>query len=251
MLGGEAPADAPAAPAALADAVFQPRPAGDPHAEAVVQQRRMLVGSQGADATHQWLEARGIAAAPNSGATSMDCLIISLLQHATSRYDAASEPALAREAARYRTALALQHPEILSGDRMLYADEPVTGALIKMINETQQVSLQLQMVLPTDDGPSSCQARRPGTTRSASCCSATISRRCTRRTAIRIGQRMRSARMPARATRRTADGGSRRGSRAMRSASPYRPRPAPHRSGTPPARHRAGRKAEHPTSAPG
>lgn len=62
---------------------------------------------------------------------------------------------------------------------------------------------------------------------------------------------MRSARMPARATRRTADGGSRRGSRAMRSASPYRPRPAPHRSGTPPARHRAGRKAEHPTSAPG
>ncbi|MGA3704709.1 type III effector protein [Ralstonia nicotianae] len=153
MLGGEAPADAPAAPAALADAVFQPRPAGDPHAEAVVQQRRMLVGSQGADATHQWLEARGIAAAPNSGATSMDCLIISLLQHATSRYDAASEPALAREAARYRTALALQHPEILSGDRMLYADEPATGALIKMINETQQVSLQLQMVLPTDDGP--------------------------------------------------------------------------------------------------
>lgn len=94
MLGGEAPADAPAAPAALADAVFQPRPAGDPHAEAVVQQRRMLVGSQGADATHQWLEARGIAAAPNSGATSMDCLIISLLQHATNRYDAASEPAL-------------------------------------------------------------------------------------------------------------------------------------------------------------
>lgn len=150
MLGGEAPADAPAA---LPDAVFEPRPTGAFHAEAVVQQRGMRVGSQDADATHQWLDARGIAAAPNSGATSMDCLIISLLQHATGSYDAASEPALAREAARYRTALALQHPEILSGDRMLYADEPATGALIKMINETQQVSLQLQMVLPTDDGP--------------------------------------------------------------------------------------------------
>ncbi len=150
MLGGEAPADAPAA---LPDAVFEPRPTGAFHAEAVVQQRGMLVGSQDADATHQWLNARGIAAAPNSGATSMDCLIISLLQHATGSYDAASEPALAREAARYRTALALQHPEILSGDRMLYADEPATSALIKMINETQQVSLQLQMVLPTDDGP--------------------------------------------------------------------------------------------------
>ncbi|MHA6823320.1 type III effector protein [Ralstonia pseudosolanacearum] len=150
MLGGEAPADAPAA---LPDAVFEPRPTGAFHAEAVVQQRGMLVGSQDADATHQWLDARGIAAAPNSGATSMDCLIISLLQHATGSYDAASEPALAREAARYRTALAEAHPEILSGDRMLYADEPATDALIRMINETQQVSLQLQMVLPTDDGP--------------------------------------------------------------------------------------------------
>ncbi|MFD2426760.1 hypothetical protein ACFSUI_25130 [Ralstonia solanacearum] len=89
MLGGEALTGTPAAPASAA---FQPRPDGATHAEAVAQQRAMLVGGQHADATHQWFNARGIAAAPNSGATGMDCLIISLLQHASGRYDAAAEP---------------------------------------------------------------------------------------------------------------------------------------------------------------
>ncbi len=47
MLGGEAPAEASAAPTSAA---FQPRPEGTTHAEAAAQQRDMLVGGQQADA---------------------------------------------------------------------------------------------------------------------------------------------------------------------------------------------------------
>lgn len=150
MLGGEALTGTPAAPASAA---FQPRPDGATHAEAVAQQRAMLVGGQHADATHQWFNARGIAAAPNSGATGMDCLIISLLQHASGRYDAAAEPLLAEQARHDREALSRVHPEIQRGDGMLYDDEPAIRTLLQMLNERYGVSLDPQLVLPSTDGP--------------------------------------------------------------------------------------------------
>ncbi|EAP70802.1 Hypothetical Protein RRSL_00271 [Ralstonia solanacearum UW551] len=128
------------------------------HAEALAQQRDMLVGGQHADTAHQWFNARGIVAAPNSGATGMDCLIIALLQHASGRYDAAAEPLLAEQARHYREALSQAHPEIQRDDRMLYDDEPAIRTLLQMLNERYRVSMDLQLVLPMPNGP----VRLPG-----------------------------------------------------------------------------------------
>lgn len=155
MLGGEAPAEASAAPTSAA---FQPRPEGTTHAEAAAQQRDMLVGGQQADATNQWFNTHGIEAVPNSGATGMDCLIIALLQHASGRYDAAAEPLLAEQARHYREALSQAHPEIQRGDGMLYDDEQAIQTLLQMLKEHYRVSLDPQLVLPTADGP----VRLPG-----------------------------------------------------------------------------------------
>lgn len=149
-LGGEVPTGASAAPTSAA---FRPRPEGATHAEAVAQQRAMLVGGQHADATHRWFNARGIEAAPNSGATGMDCLIIALLQHASGRYDAAAEPLLAEQARHHREALSRVHPEIQRDDGMLYDDEPAIRTLLQMLNERYGVSLDPQLVLPSADGP--------------------------------------------------------------------------------------------------
>ncbi|AXV84072.1 type III effector protein (plasmid) [Ralstonia solanacearum] len=159
MLGGEAAADEAAAPTT---AVFQPRPAGVAHAEAVAQQRDMLAGGQGAEAARQWFEARGIEAAHNSGATNMDCLIISLLQHASGQYGADAEPLLAEQAQHYRQELSRAHPEIMTGDRMLYDDEPAIQTLLQTLNEHYRVSMDLQLVLPTVDGPVRLPSRKTG-----------------------------------------------------------------------------------------
>ncbi len=155
MLGGEAPAEASAAPTSAA---FQPRPEDATHAEALAQQRDMLVGGQHADATNKWFNTHDIEAVPNSGATGMDCLIIALLQHASGRYDAAAEPLLAEQARHYREALSQAHPEIQRGDGMLYDDEPAIRTLLQMLNERYRVSMDLQLVLPMPNGP----VRLPG-----------------------------------------------------------------------------------------
>ncbi|GLU31306.1 hypothetical protein Busp01_11480 [Trinickia caryophylli] len=162
LLGGNERAElAPAPPAA----VFRPRPAAlaQPVGDAVRQQRMMQ--GEGAAETHRWFAANGIEAAYNSGGASMDCLIISLLQHATGCYEAEYEPRLAAAAAGYRAALVERYPEIAEGDQMLYDDEPAIAALLQTINGDYGVSMDLQLVLPTVDGPVRIQSAGTGTDR--------------------------------------------------------------------------------------
>jgi hypothetical protein len=147
-----------ATPAARPEAAFRPRPvqvtpaASEPEANRALQDQRSMMMGAGRDETLQWFAQRGIGAAYNSG-HGMDCLIISLLQHATGRYDTQSEPELAARAAGYRARLAQTYPEIEQGDRMLYDDEPAIEALIRAINQDHQVDMNVQLVTPSADGP--------------------------------------------------------------------------------------------------
>jgi hypothetical protein len=147
-------------PAARPEAAFRPRPAqaasadrpGESQASpALADQRNMMMGTGRAE-TLQWFEQRGIRAAYNSG-HGMDCLIISLLQHATGRYDTESEPELAELAGRYRAQLAQNFPEIDEGDRMLYDDELAIEALIRTINRDYHADMNVQLITPSTDGP--------------------------------------------------------------------------------------------------
>jgi len=147
-------------PAARPEAAFRPRPAqatsagaaDEPRmAPALADQRDMMMGTGRAE-TLQWFEQHGISAAYNSG-HGMDCLIISLLQHATGRYDRESEPELAELAGHYRSQLTQTHPEIEQGDRMLYDDEPAIEALIRSINRDYQADMNVQLITPSVDGP--------------------------------------------------------------------------------------------------
>jgi hypothetical protein len=168
-LGATARATQEAIPAARPESAFVPRPeqAAIPMAERnepreLERQRDMMMGA-GRDETLRWFAQHGIVAADNSGHASMDCLIISLLQHATGRYDAQAEPRLAAQAARYREALAGEYPEIERGDRMLYDDEPAVATLLRRINRDYGVSMNLQLIMPSADGPVRFQASALGT----------------------------------------------------------------------------------------
>ena len=168
-LGGSARVTHSDMPAARPERVFVPRPeqAAIPTAEReepreLERQRDMMMGA-GRDETLHWFEQQGLHAADNSGHASMDCLIISLLQHATGRYDAQSEPLLAAQAARYREALAGEYPEIERGDRMLYDDEPAIAALMQRVNSDYGVNMNLQLIMPSVDGPVRFQASALGT----------------------------------------------------------------------------------------
>jgi hypothetical protein len=156
-------------PAARPAAAFRPRPAQAASTQAAQEpdsnpalneQREMMMGAGRAE-TLQWFEQRGIRAAYNSG-HGMDCLIISLLQHATGRYAAESEPELAELAGRYRAQLAQTFPEIEQGDRMLYDDEPAVEALIQTINRDYQADMNVQLIMPSADGPVRFQASALG-----------------------------------------------------------------------------------------
>ncbi len=168
-LGGSARVTHPVIPAARPENVFAPRPhqaatptgERDEHPE-LQQQRDMMMGD-GRDETLRWFTQHNIRAAENSGHASMDCLIISLLQHATGRYDAQSEPLLAEQAARYRSVLAREHPEIEQGDRMLYDDEPAVAALMRMVNRDYRVDMNLQLIMPSVSGPVRFQSSGLGT----------------------------------------------------------------------------------------
>jgi hypothetical protein len=147
-------------PAARPQAAFRPRPAPAASAEGsdapamhpvLAAQREMMMGAGRAE-TLQWFEQRGIHAAYNSG-HGMDCLIISLLQHATGRYDRESEPELAELAGHYRAELARNHPEIQQGDLMLYDDETAIATLIQTINRDFSADMNLHLITPTADGP--------------------------------------------------------------------------------------------------
>jgi hypothetical protein len=157
-------------PAARPEAAFRPRPAqtvsaaaaGEPQTTpALADQRDMMLGA-GRTETLQWFAQRGIRAAYNSG-HGMDCLIISLLQHATGRYDPESEPEMAELAGQYRAELAQSHPEIEQGDRMLYDDEPAVEALIRTINRDYHADMNVQLITPSADGPVRFQASALGT----------------------------------------------------------------------------------------
>jgi hypothetical protein len=157
-------------PAARPESAFRPRPAQAASAQAAQEpdanpaldaQREMMMGAGRAE-TLQWFAHRGIRAAYNSG-HGMDCLIISLLQHATGRYEGESEPELAELASRYRAQLAQTFPEIEQGDRMLYDDEPAVEALIRTINRDYQADMNVQLIMPSADGPVRFQASALGT----------------------------------------------------------------------------------------
>lgn len=159
-LGHSARATHADTPAARPQAAFRPRPAQAPLTGAAGEssgtpaldaQREMMMGAGRAE-TLQWFEQRGISAAYNSG-HGMDCLIISLLQHATGRYDREFEPELAERAGRYRAELAQDHPEIEQGDRMLYDDESAIAALIQTINRDFHADMNVHLITPTTDGP--------------------------------------------------------------------------------------------------
>jgi hypothetical protein len=98
-----------------------------------------------------WLARHGIETVPNSG-SGMNCLLISLLQHATGRYDKASEPELAEEAERCRMFLKEAHPEIEASDRMLYADEEAIASALTYINIRCGANLDVHWVEPHADG---------------------------------------------------------------------------------------------------
>ncbi|VWB89021.1 hypothetical protein BLA15816_04280 [Burkholderia lata] len=148
--------------AAQPGAIFRPRPATLTHPVGETARQQEMMSRQGAAETQRWFEANGIEAAYNSGGASMDCLIISLLQHASGHYELQHEPQLVAIATRYRTALGQAHPEIDAGDRMLYDDEPAVATLMEMINRDYGVSMDLHLVLPTIDGPVRIQSAGTG-----------------------------------------------------------------------------------------
>lgn len=98
-----------------------------------------------------WLARHGIETVPNSG-SGMNCLLISLLQHATGRYDKASEPELAEEAEKCRMVLKETHPEIEESDRMLYADEDAIVSAIAYVNIRFGADLDVHWAEPHADG---------------------------------------------------------------------------------------------------
>ena len=132
---------------------FVPRPAMRPGEERegseapLVEQQREIDPAP----VRAWLATRGIETVPNSGA-GMNCLLISLLQHATGRYDKDYEPKLADEAQKCRAVLEQAHPEIAELDRMLYADEPAIKAALAYINTRCGASLDVHWVEPHADG---------------------------------------------------------------------------------------------------
>lgn len=132
---------------------FLPRPGLQPGAEQDDVATPLVAEHHGIDAApvRAWLAERGIETVPNSG-SGMNCLLIALLQHATGRYDAESEPELAEEAETCRRFLAQQHPEIESLDRMLYADEPAIRSALQYINVRCDAHLDVHWVEPHADG---------------------------------------------------------------------------------------------------
>ncbi|MBI3728849.1 MAG: hypothetical protein HY254_11025 [Burkholderiales bacterium] len=92
-----------------------------------------------------WMKARNIAIVPNNG-DSLNCLIISLLQHATKDYTSQHT----EMATKLRTALQQKFPEV--GSRMLYSDDVPFRALVNHINKKFDVSMNVLIVQPHESG---------------------------------------------------------------------------------------------------
>lgn len=113
--------------------------------------RRLIAEGGGERLMRAWLQENSIEAAHNSG-SGLNCLIISLLQHATGHYGRADERALADEARRYRDELVQHgHSEILRDDgtpEMLHADEPAVVQLLDLIERDHGKRFALHLVMP-------------------------------------------------------------------------------------------------------
>jgi hypothetical protein len=93
-----------------------------------------------------WLESQGAVIVPNSG-KGLNCLIISLLQHATSAYTDDLQKELKIE----QTAAALRK-ELKLGDDMLYGDDEKFAQLVKRINTLYpDAKLNVTIALPGPD----------------------------------------------------------------------------------------------------
>ncbi len=96
--------------------------------------------------TRAWLDGHGIAAAPNRGGNGVDCLIISLLQHATRQYGSEH----AQLASRYRAELKKAFPQV--GNDMLLPDDHAFQWLVNRLNRDFGRSLQVQVYTPGPEG---------------------------------------------------------------------------------------------------
>jgi hypothetical protein len=91
-----------------------------------------------------WLAANNIEAVPNRG-RGLNCLIISLLQHATGAYGSEYERGFADKAQQYRHTLGID-------PGMLYSDERSVSAIVDAINREFEIDLGLVEVQSNELG---------------------------------------------------------------------------------------------------
>lgn len=152
-ISGEEIAAGAGADGLASGSAFVPRPAPRPGDEGEGGEASLVARQREIDPApvRAWLAARNIETVPNSG-DGMNCLLISLLQHATGRYEKDDEPKLADEAQKCRAVLEQAHPEIAELDRMLYADEPAIKSALAYINTRCGANLDVHWVEPRADG---------------------------------------------------------------------------------------------------
>jgi hypothetical protein len=120
-----------------------PQPTNDPRALAAVQ-RTVEAVNLNMDRARAQLSEGGAAVAPNQG-QGLNCLILSLLQHATRTYTLPEE-SMVRTAERLRTELHLGHG-------MLLPDDPKFVMLVNRINEDYpDAHLNVTVAVPHADG---------------------------------------------------------------------------------------------------
>ncbi|MES2037637.1 MAG: hypothetical protein V4495_07340 [Pseudomonadota bacterium] len=111
--------------------------------QAIAEERERMVKLM--PKVESWMKARDIAIVPNNG-DSLNCLIISLLQHATKDYSSQHT----EMATKLRTALQQKFPEV--GSQMLYSDDVPFRALVNHINKKFDVSMNVLIVQPHESG---------------------------------------------------------------------------------------------------
>ncbi|MFZ6640124.1 hypothetical protein ACO0LL_10315 [Undibacterium sp. TC4M20W] len=92
-----------------------------------------------------WMKARNIGIVPNNG-DGLNCLIISLLQHATKDYGSQHT----EMAGKLRTAVQNKYPEV--GSKMLYSDDAPFKSLVNFINKKFNADMNVLIVQPDENG---------------------------------------------------------------------------------------------------
>ncbi|MCH8622466.1 hypothetical protein [Undibacterium sp. TS12] len=137
-----------------------PRSQGDARSEnraaqAVAEERNRM--AQLMPKVESWMKARNIAIVPNNG-DGLNCLIISLLQHATKDYGSQHT----EMATKLRAAVQNKFPEV--GNNMLYSDDVPFKALVNSINKKFNVSMNVLIAQPHESGtPVVLPTNRTGT----------------------------------------------------------------------------------------